>query len=216
MIPENAIFVCRTGSKLFCRSDKDDDFIVVAESPCDYRYLHTPKLCLFCYSPKEFEKLAAMRLNDFRDIYVVALLLAKENTVKGKMPSPLPSLSQCLQKLPQAVLRAGKNGFFDKRTVNAVAPDCCKKGMIWALAAYFMIKNNATQFTPQQREIMQRCHDNCLPLSYRDELLATFDALAKAAPLRNRRCFQSAEGGKRENTLHTSPAPSAKIGRAHV
>ena len=107
MVPENAIFVCRTGSKLFCRSDKDDDFIVVAESPCDYRYLHTPKLCLFCYSPKEFEKLAALRLNDFRDIYYVALLLAKHTTSKCKMPSPLPSLSQSLHNLPHALLRAG-------------------------------------------------------------------------------------------------------------
>lgn len=48
--------------------------------------------------------------------------------------------------------------------------NACLQQTIWLFANYFALLNNSLDFTAEQLEILQKCHDNELPRTYADEL----------------------------------------------
>ena len=46
----------------------------------------------------------------------------------------------------------------------------CLKKSYWIFANYFALVNNSLDFTEEQLDIIQKCHDNELPRSYAEDL----------------------------------------------
>lgn len=48
--------------------------------------------------------------------------------------------------------------------------NACLKHSYWIFANYFALVNNSLDFTQEQLDIIQKCHDNELPRSYAEDL----------------------------------------------
>lgn len=172
------LYVVLTGSELFCENCKDKDYLVVVK---DYEYpykkFNKDNVDYFCYSLEEFEKLARMELRNYRDVYAIELLL--NNSVYGKNPIAKYNWFDYQKKALEVALREGKKSCFCKqvRHVNGG----CSKQMVWQLAIYFAIKNQSANFPAEQRELLQKCHDGELPVSYAEELKNNIENLIEGA-----------------------------------
>ena len=56
------------------------------------------------------------------------------------------------------------------RLTNPVNKYMCLKNSYWIFANYFALVNNSLDFTEEQLDIIQKCHDNELPRSYAEDL----------------------------------------------
>ncbi len=163
------LFVCRTGSKLFCNSTKDNDFVVVTEDSCEFRYLKHNGDCYFCYSRQCFEKMLKFQMDSFFNSHAIVALFAKgENLIYGQNPVENYNWWDYRRQAVANILDWGNNGFF-LPTVGA-QQEMCVKSTVWAFATYFVLQNRQACFTPKQKHVLQLCHDNRLPVEFRDKL----------------------------------------------
>lgn len=170
------LFICKTGSQIFCDNCNDKDYLVVVKDfEYAYKKFNKDNVDYFCYSLAEFNKLARMELNDQRDVYAVELLL--NDVVYGENPIYKYDWFDYQKRAIEVALKRGETGPFNPRVRHIKGG--CSKQMVWQLAIYFAIKNQSTLFTAEQRELLQKCHDGELPVSYAEELKTNLEALIK-------------------------------------
>lgn len=172
------LFICQTGSQIFCENCNDKDYLVVVK---DFVYAHKKfnkdNVDYFCYSLDEFNKLARMELNDQRDVYAVELLF--NHVEYGENPIANYNWFDYQDKAIEVALKRGKYGCFNPRVRHIKGG--CSQSMVWQLAIYFAIMNQSADFTAEQREFLQKCHDGELDISYAEELKNNIENLIEGA-----------------------------------
>lgn len=166
------VFVCKTGSSLFCSRCNDDDLLVVVKNAdFDFKHFRLENTCVFCYSQEEFEKFATLKLDDYRAMFSLAALLATEdNVLYGQNPVENYNWWNYRKQALEKVTKFGKQNFLNNKIYNAKNRAACTPKMIWGLATCYVLQNGSAVFTEEQKNILQLCHDNCLPLVYRNVL----------------------------------------------
>lgn len=168
------LFVCQTGSQIFCKNCHDKDYLVVIK---DFKYTHKKfnkdNVDYFCYSLDEFNKLAYMELNDNRDVYAIELLFNKVEY--GENPIADYNWFNYQNKAIEVAFKRGKHSCFNS-CVRHVKGGCSKQ-MIWQLAIYFAVINQSAEFTAEQKSLLQDCHDGELSIHYAEELKNNIEKL---------------------------------------
>lgn len=168
----DVIFVYKTGSSLFCNKCKDKDIVAITNGGNDYRRLAKyDDYDIFCYSLNGIEKYATMEVTGQFTLYLVALALAKgDNVIYGNNPLPNFDLLEYKNELVSALVDNAKNYDCNNSIKNRFNKNACLKQSIWLFANYFALVNNSLDFTEEQLDIIQKCHDNELPRSYAEDL----------------------------------------------
>lgn len=167
-------FACKTGAELFCSNCSDKDVIVVVDGFDKPRFA-TDEADVFVYSLDEFEKLSQLSLGDMRDVYSLLIPLAQNgNVLCGINPLQNYDWFAHKQKIVETLLTYGERNVFNRRIKRKDAPENCLKISTWWFASYFALINHSVDFTPEQKNILQNCHDGLLP---RDEAFAIRDKL---------------------------------------
>lgn len=167
----NIVFVCQTGSTLFCENCHDLDYIAVLEN-WDKTFSHESidGEEYYCYSLSEFEKFAKLETGTFKDLYALALLFNK--TEYGTNPLLGYNWFKYQNKALETVLKCGKVNYFNKYLYlrNENGEKVCPKTMCWALATFYVIINQSATFTAEQKQVLQLCHDKQLPIKFAETL----------------------------------------------
>ena len=164
-------FIFKGGSAILCNNCKDTDLIVVAENHIGIKRFTVDNYDIFVYTIEEFKKFATTTLNDHRDNYSIAVGLATgDNVVYGSNPIEKYNWFNYKKQIVQKALDNFVQYFGNGQVVNSQAPNCCLKRTYWIFANYFALTNNSFDFTQEQLDIIQKCHDNELPRSYAEDL----------------------------------------------
>ena len=168
----DTIFVYKTGSALFCNKCKDKDIVVVTSSGDDYRrLLRYEDYDIFCYSLDGLKKCASFVMGDTFSIYIIAFALAKgENVLYGTNPIQDFDYFAHKNKIIKALVENARKRDCNSRIRNIHNTAACLKQSIWLFANYFALINNSLDFTEEQLDIIQKCHDNELPRSYAEDV----------------------------------------------
>lgn len=174
----NIVFACKTGSELFCSNCKDTDYLVVVDNlGKDIEQHHIDDTDYFCMSVDAFAKMATMQSGKFCDLYALCLLYGE--VVQGQNPIADYDWFALKRRAVEVALWCGERNYFTKRLkfYNASKESVCSKRMVWALAIYYTIVNGSTNFTDEQKQVMQMCHDRKLPRAKADWLKEQLVAL---------------------------------------
>lgn len=173
------LFVCKTGSNLFCANCNDEDLLVVVKNAdFDYKHFCLENTCVFCYSQEEFEKFATLQLDDYRSLYSTAALLATgKNVLYGQNPIADYNWWNYQREALEKVVKFGNQNFLNNKVSNGRNREMCTPKMIWGLATCYILKNRSAEFTEEQKNVLQLCHDNCLPVVYRNVLKKDLEQL---------------------------------------
>ncbi len=165
-------FVFYGGSTLFCNDCADKDLIAVIDNYKGSKHFALKSgYDVFVYTTDEFVKFATLELNDHRDNYSIAIALAKgNNIVYGTNPISNYDWFSYRDKIIQHTIDNIGKYFCNIKIKNTKAVNCCLKRTYWAFANYFALVNNSLDFTEEQLDIIQKCHDNELPRSYAYDL----------------------------------------------
>lgn len=164
------ICIIPTGSQLFCRNCKDEDYLVCVKD-CGTQgreKLYANGVDYFVRNVVEFEKIATASPSIPQGINAICVPIAiKNGTLVGELPIENYNwfdykdnvITSCLQYLGTIL-----------RKTSRINRGACVKAAYWLFANYFALLNNSLDFTAEQQEILQKCHDNELPRSYVDDL----------------------------------------------
>lgn len=161
------IFACKTGSQLFCSNPHDEDIMVVIKDyPFEYKKYNVDGTDLFCQSFEAFYKKATF-CSTYPSLYALTWQFAKQGDtlICGEFPLQDWDWYDWKKQALDEALRLGNQKYFHSRIYGADGKSC-SKGMVWALAIYYAIVNGNLNYTAEQRELMQKCHDFQLPKDY--------------------------------------------------
>lgn len=163
-IKEHVVCIFKCGSQLFCDKYKDIDYTIITKIPTGHHiyYINELKTDCFIYSLDEFIE----NINDDKWRYKLSVSLAyhnNENVIFGELPILNTNVvsRDFLLKTAQIEYEFAKTHYFSSYP---------SKTMIWGLALYYIIENDSFEFTSEQKNILQKCHDLELSSSYRDQL----------------------------------------------
>lgn len=160
----NIIFACQTGSQLFCSNCNDVDYLVVVDNlDKDFVQHRIDDIDYFCMSVDAFVKMATMQSGKLYDLYSLCLLYGR--VIEGQNPIADYNWFDYQQRAVDVALWCGERNYFARALTffNENKESVCSKRMIWALATYYTILNQSSDFTIEQIQTMQRCHDRQLP-----------------------------------------------------
>lgn len=173
---EDALFYFVTGSKTFCNNAKDEDIVCVKLNPTsDVDRLDGQDI--FYWSLDFFRKVIAFKCPDervdYKQLYNIVFAIRKERgEIVGDLPEDIANynffdykddiIRCCVQQCEKFALY--------KRYRNPNNKDACLKNSYWIFANYFALVNNSLDFTQEQLDIIQKCHDNELPRSYAEDV----------------------------------------------
>ena len=160
----NIIFACQTGSQLFCSNCNDVDYLVVVDNlDKDFVQHRIDDIDYFCMSVDAFVKMATMQSGKLYDLYSLCLLYGR--VIEGQNPIDDYNWFDYQQRAVDVALWCGERNYFARALTffNENKESVCSKRMIWALATYYTILNQSSDFTIEQIQTMQRCHDRQLP-----------------------------------------------------
>lgn len=157
---------------LFCNNCKDRDIVVITANGDDYRRISRYEdYDIFCYSLAGIKKCSEFQFNNRHTLYLIALELAKgDNIVYGENPMPDFYLLGYKEKLLEVLICRARTYDCNPIISNKNNKNACLKQSIWLFANYFALANNSLDFTTEQLDIIQKCHDNELPRSYAEEV----------------------------------------------
>lgn len=180
------MFTFISGSKTFCTNCGDEDIICVADSVEKIRD-RKDNTDIFYFDTDTFR--ARLTFNSqgktdwvYRELYNVGFAMLKEQgKIDGTMPEDIANynwfdykdkaIARCIEQCESYAL--------NKRVRNRVNHDACLKHTYWIFANYFALINGNLEFTDEQLEIIQKCHDNELPRSYAEDM---YNALLAMSP----------------------------------
>lgn len=175
----NANVVCmyKTGSAILCDNCRDNDIVAICDNvsfiSCFFKLqeLNTDVICL----SKESAYKEATGHKKARGLAVA--LATGDNLLYGKLPFE----DYSWDKYKLNVLQTEYKSFKKLSLRMARKSGVCDKSMTWTFATYFACINNTLDFTAEQRELLQKCHDGELPVSYAEELKNNIENLIEGA-----------------------------------
>lgn len=164
--------ICKipTGSQLFCKNCKDEDWLVCVKD-CGtngFKQISANGVDYFLNNVNVFRNVATASPIHWTGLYGLCVPIAiKNGTIVGELPIDNYDwfdykdniITSCLQYLGSL-----------SRKRNRLNREMCLKTTYWVFANYFALANNSFDFTAEQLEILQKCHDNELPRTYADDL----------------------------------------------
>lgn len=167
--------ICKipTGSNLLCKNCKDEDFLVVVKD-CGkkgYAQLNENGVDYFVRDIPTSIRIITADATLPQGLYGICAAFAVKNGIDGVLPIENYNwfdyreniISSCINHLWQSY-------YSMPRQINTTNRNACLKQTYWAFANYFALVNNSLDFTEEQLDIIQRCHDNELPRSYAEDL----------------------------------------------
>lgn len=167
--------ICKipTGASIVCKNCKDTDIIVVV-TDCGkkgYLQLNDNGIDYFLKDIKTFMQVATADNSIQQGLYSISVPLAIKNGLDGTLPIDNYDWFDYKENIIQCSLKHLSNNYFAPMEIrNSHNKDACFKQTYWAFANYFALVNNSLDFTEEQLDIIQRCHDNELPRSYAEDL----------------------------------------------
>ncbi len=172
------IFIHQTGSQVFCSNCHDIDYVVVVDNwDKQFQQIAIDGVDYFCYSKQCFERWTTLSDELHRNVYAVALLLG--STVYGQNPIANYNWYDYAKLAVSQVVSRFSSQLRGKVYHKTNGQKVCSKYLCWAFATYFVVTNGIGAFTPAQRDILQKCHDGILPLSYASDLRQKLVALCQ-------------------------------------
>ena len=162
--------VYKTGSSLFCENCKDDDYVVVCDNVKFLRSCTKVKglnIDIFCI-PLKGEQEAQLTYHS------LAIALAFKN---GFLYGEYPFDGYDYDKCKPQVLKQSYDFLSNRLLPLYRRKGFCDKRAVWLFAVYFSCINNSLDFTGEQKEILQKCHDNELSVNYAEELKVNIEKL---------------------------------------
>lgn len=173
---ENALFYFLSGSNIFCNNAVDEDFICIQEVVLK-RVDRYEGCDVFYCSLDAFRELlhfrAPIKRAAYTELYNIAFAINKEKgKVFGEMPTDVANYNffDYKDKIIKRCIEECENYALHPRLSNSKNKNMCLKNTYWIFANYFALMNNSLEFTAEQLEIIQKCHDNELPRTYAEEL----------------------------------------------
>lgn len=174
--PDNVLFYFCAGSKTFCNNATDEDLVGVqyeVEKQVD-RY---DGVDVFYWSLDTFRQLLKFEypIKDitYRELYNISFAIRKEKgEVFGEMPADIANYNffDYKEDIVKSCIKSCETYALNPRLTNRSNEDMCLKHSYWIFANYFALVNNSLDFTQEQLDIIQKCHDNELPRSYAEDL----------------------------------------------
>lgn len=166
---DNIIYAHYTGSEVFCTNCKDKDVIVVVkDSIANNRFDRIDGYDVFVRSESYMTKLVNFDVVEQKSLYLISLI--KGQAIYGTNPFPDFNLFAHKAELVDLMIRLCEEKYCSQRYHNMKNWNACLQQTIWLFANYFALLNNSLDFTAEQQEILQKCHDNELPRTYADDL----------------------------------------------
>lgn len=166
---DKMLFAYQTGSAIFCTNCKDKDIVVVtSDGDANGRLFGFDGYDVFTYSKSSLQKIADFKVKNVYSLYLIAL--AKCGVLYGANPFPDFNLFAHKAELVDLMIQLCEEKYCSPRYHNMKNWNACLQQTIWLFANYFALVNNSLEFTDEQKEILQKCHDNELPRTYADEL----------------------------------------------
>lgn len=172
----NTLFYFTSGSKTFCSNCNDED-IVCIQKEVGESVIRTSGVDTFCFTIDDFRKRLFFNYSDsempYRQLYNVGFALLKQQSkIIGEMPDDIKNYNwfDYKNKIINLCVDQCKNYALRPRVFNKINKNACLKHSYWIFANYFALVNNSLDFTQEQLDIIQKCHDNELPRSYAEDL----------------------------------------------
>ena len=165
---------------------KDQDALIVTEGDHNYTnkerrvFIEDSGIDCFVVSCKQYER---NLLKGFQEVPTLSFLCAWANheaarqnyrglVLYGEPPCKDATIFDHKQLVLTRVLEIGDMNFFSPYVVqvNEKNERVCTKLLCWALWYSYIFDNHSLDITPEQHEIIQRCHDGELPIQYAKEL----------------------------------------------
>ena len=175
----NILFVILTGSYAFkIKNNHDIDIMVVVDGKNIYTQQSVKN------NDGVLVDLFIMSYDSWRQMCPYAYLslqyakIYPENLLYGKLPDE--NAFKTKVGLTEALYKQYKQGLLGPLVSEDKKNGNCLKRMYWGLMIYYTYLNNGSfNFTQEQLDIIQKCHDRELPISYRDELKANMEKILK-------------------------------------
>lgn len=174
--PNNVLFYFVSGSKTFCTNATDEDLIGVryeVEKRAD-RY---DGVDVFYWSLDTFRQLLKFKCPietvAHQELYNISFAIKKEEgEIFGEMPADIANYNffDYKEDIVKSCIKSCEKYALNPRLTNPVNEDMCLKKSYWIFANYFALVNNSLDFTQEQLDIIQKCHDNELPRSYIEDV----------------------------------------------
>lgn len=167
-------------------SVKDTDVVVVVKDVQFHKgiYIEDLKTDVFVYGEDFFREMAtANNKGWYYSPYIGLAMAFPENVLYGEMPIENYNWFDYQYKALKQLYVEGGKYYFNSALCNRIAKGNCIKGMVLGLLAYYAIQNQSFEFTDEQKEILQKCHDLQLPASYAEELKTNMEKILKAQGL---------------------------------
>lgn len=172
---KNTLFYYLGGSATFCTNCGDSDIVCVQEN-VERATIREEGVDTFCFDVETFRN--RLSFNEtaqyrYRELYNVGFAMLKEQgKVYGEMPEDIANynwfdykdkvIERCVEQCDVYIL--------NPRYRNSLGKDLCLKHGYWLIANYYALVNNSLEFTDEQLEILQKCHDNELPRTYAEDV----------------------------------------------
>ena len=174
--PNNVLFYFVTGSKTFCTNATDEDLIGVRYE-VEKRVDRYDGVDVFYWSLDTFRQLLKFKcpieIVAHKELYNISFAIKKEEgEIFGEMPADIANYNffDYKEDIVKSCIKSCEKYALNPRLTNPVNEDMCLKKSYWIFANYFALVNNSLDFTQEQLDIIQKCHDNELPRSYIEDV----------------------------------------------
>lgn len=179
----DALFYFTAGSKVFCNNAKDEDIVCIKQETT----IHTDRYDegdVFWWPLDYFRQMLQFNCDDshyeHKRLYNLVFAIRKEKgAITGDIPDDLANYNwlDYRDQIIECCIRSCEKYALHSRLTNPKNKNMCLKNTYWIFANYFALMNNSLEFTAEQLEIIQKCHDNELPRTYAEELYNNLLAL---------------------------------------
>ncbi len=162
-----------TGSNILCSNCKDEDYLVVVKDCGEKGYVQLGEngIDYFVRDIPTFTRIATADTTLPQGLYSICVPLAIKNGLDGTLPIENYNWFDYKENIINTCLNhIGGRYFGSIRQYNGKNRNACLKLTYWVLASYFALVNNSFDFTAEQLDIIQKCHDNELPRSYAEDV----------------------------------------------
>ena len=174
--PNNVLFYFVSGSKTFCTNATDEDLIGVRYE-VEKRVDRYDGVDVFYWSLDTFRQLLKFKCPietvAHKELYNISFAIKKEEgEIFGEMPADIANYNffDYKEDIVKSCIKSCEKYALNPRLTNPVNDDMCLKKSYWIFANYFALVNNSLDFTQEQLDIIQKCHDNELPRSYIEDV----------------------------------------------